>query len=152
VSHFRSDTPLSADQLDVRYRFRPNIFSLLAAAALSGSVVLHGEWIFAIAIWAALGAILLIGQATLRLTADQDGVRVSNWGNKSVFAWSEIADVKFARGRQQPTLQITLTSGRNIKATALAGSSYERITDVVARLRAMRQEALGGTAGEASGP
>jgi hypothetical protein len=150
VSFFSPGITASADRLDVRYLFRPNVFSLLAAVALSGSVVLHGEWIVAVVIWSVLGAILLVGRATLRLTADQEGVRVANWMSKSTFAWLEIADIEFVSGYRQATLQITLNSGRKIKATALAGGSYERITGVVTQLLAMRQEALGSAAAEVS--
>jgi hypothetical protein len=150
MSFFDAGIRSSADRLDVRYRFRPNIFSLLAAAAISGSVLLHGEWIFLVVIWSILAAILLVGRATLRLTADQQGVRVANWSSSSKFPWSEIADIEFVRGYQQARLQITLNSGRKIKATALAGGSYELIGGVVAQLLAMRQEVLGLPAVEAS--
>jgi len=137
----------SPTRIDVRYTFRPPLSNVAVALLLTASVLIAGQFVFVAIMLAVLAALLAINYASIRLTADEGGVRVMNWGSK-LLAWSEISEIKLGRSWGSQIIEISLWNGQKVKpwATrtgAMGGYPYEQIDRVVQRLQVMLRRERG---------
>jgi hypothetical protein len=128
--------------IDVRYTFQPPPSKVVPALLLTASVLIAGQFVFVAIMLAVLLALLAINYASIRLTADEGGVRVMNWGGSTLLAWSEISEIELGRSWGSQIIEISLWNGKKAKpwATrtgAMGGYPYEQMDRVAQRLQVM---------------
>jgi hypothetical protein len=146
-------TPLlrKASVSDERFFFsyRTPPISYAAFLAIIGWVVAEDGYIAA-AVLGTIGVLLrALNPLIVRMSADRNGIRVSNWTSAGKFQWSEVAEIKLVPLRTRGhVIQVTSTEGEKVKAMAavtgtLGGSrlSYLQMSKVVDQLDAFRRDA-----------
>lgn len=124
--------------------------SYVGFLAIIGWVVAEDGYVIA-AVLGGVGVLLrALNPLVVRMSADRNGIRVSNWTSAGKFKWSEVAEVKLVPLRTRGhVIQVTSTEGEKVKAMAavtgtLGGSrrfSYLQMSEVVDRLDAFRRAA-----------
>jgi hypothetical protein len=124
--------------------------SYVGFLAIIGWVLTEDGYITA-AVLGGIGVLLrALNPLVVRMSADRDGIRVSNWTSAGKFKWSEVAEIRLVPLRTRGhVIQVTSTDGEKVKAMAevtgtLGGSrrlSYLQMSEVVDRLDAFRRAA-----------
>jgi hypothetical protein len=138
---------VSGEKVFFSYRTPPARTAVLVVA-LAWCVAEH-EYIAAV-VFGAIGVLIAaLNPFMVRLTANRDGIRISNWASGGSFAWNEVAKIELVPLRSRGhVIQVTSTEGERVKAFATTtgsrggqGFSFLGMTEVVERLEALRQAA-----------
>jgi hypothetical protein len=141
----------SDTRIVVRYRFRLATYVLIVGSAPVVGLIRFGDWRFLELMLVLLLAGQLLDYVAVRLTADERGLRIVNYGVVSRFAWPDVASMQlvplsWAKGAYR--LEVAGRDGRRKRAlvassSPTSGYAYDDLVELVRRLDALRKHALG---------
>ena len=140
---------MSAERIELRYRFRPSWWYVATAAAASLAELVRRGYVLVGVLWAALACFIVVAHLTVRLSAAEDGIRVLNWGRRRRVEWEDVDRFALARPRGGGQLvAIAKRDGGTVHIWASfgnpgGGTSYEERDRLIGRLESMRRRTLG---------
>ena len=135
----------------VRYRFGPPLTRFLPLILVTSWATQRGSAdTFLVGVWIAAFVLVLWDCMVVRLTADANGVRVTNWLPRR-YAWQDINAISLiSSGSRRKRVEVLLNDGGSVKPWVgreggydIGGYSRGQLERIVERLSRMRQQALG---------
>jgi hypothetical protein len=138
----------SPTRIDFRAPIRPPGYLIAFLILSSAAALVRGEYVFVAVVWTVGIPLALVSRLGIRVSATEDGIRISNWWRPRWFSWREIDGFETVKRGPARVGAVRLRDGRVVRISATGGTgsrgaSQRERERVLAQFELMRDRSVG---------